>query len=185
MEYAPIRDLAHQFSISKKTVYNYLDKYTDKIRWKKEFWKKLVHVEDFTNVFQNQVQSYNSASQLFDRTISPTVVWKPDEPGSKLQDDLSTALQDNERLQKVNANLEDQLSKYGLMLMEEKNERKELLQKYDSLQDKLTTEIKAHTKERIVLIKRYYLLLALCLVVIALITVMLLPEWIEIMSYWQ
>ena len=69
------------------------------------------------------------------------------------------------------------------MLMEEKNERKELLQKYDSLQDKLTTEIKAHTKERIALIKTYYLLLALCLVVIALITVMLLPEWIEIMSY--
>jgi hypothetical protein len=55
-----------------KTVYNYLSRYPGKIRTKKEFSKKYVHVEDFTNIFQRQVQTYNTASQQIDKPKEQT-----------------------------------------------------------------------------------------------------------------
>jgi DNA repair exonuclease SbcCD ATPase subunit len=101
---------------------------------------------------------------------------------SKLQNELSSFQQDNQRLSKVNSNLEDQLSKYAILLHDEKSERKEITEKYDSLQEKFTDEIRVHAKEKIHRTKRYYLLLALCFSIIILLIRQLAPVVIDTIS---
>ena len=101
---------------------------------------------------------------------------------SKLQNELSTIQLDNQRLSKVNLNLEDQLSKYAILLSDEKSEKKEIYEKYDSLQENYTNEIRNHAKEKLHRTKRYYLLLALCLSIIFLLIRQLAPVIFEAIS---
>ncbi len=69
----------------------------------------------------------------------------------KLQNEHETVKERTLSLQKINNNLENSLSKYALLLSEEKNERKELMEKYDHLQNKYHIEIQKA-------VKKYYLL---------------------------
>lgn len=68
MPYALPKELAERFSISGKTVYNYLKKYPDKIRSKKEFGKTFVHLEDFTKVLQAASHYHQISSSLEPKT---------------------------------------------------------------------------------------------------------------------
>jgi transposase len=52
MKYKLPKDIAHDFNVSQKTVYNYLTKYGDKISTKKEYGKTFVSVNDFQSVLQ-------------------------------------------------------------------------------------------------------------------------------------
>ena len=163
MEYALPPQLSKQFSISLKTVYNYLSKHSEKIRTRKEYWKTLVHFEDFTKFIQEKNQIYKVVSEEKEKVKSPTLFWKENEALSKVQKDYKIVLQEKENLEKYNLNLQDQVTKYALMLQEEKAEKKEVLNKFESLQNQYNDRLETFWKERVRFTKKYYTLLTICI----------------------
>jgi len=68
----------------------------------------------------------------------------------------------NKDLEKQNTNLQDQLSKYALLLREEKNEKKELMSSYDELQQMLRTKLEQFNQIQLRAQRKYGTLLVLC-----------------------
>jgi hypothetical protein len=66
----------------------------------------------------------------------------------------------------VNNNTQDQLNKYAIMLREERNEKKDLLDKYENLRVEYTHKIEEHADERVKISQRYYLLLGIVIVLL-------------------
>ena len=170
------KQLAKYHSISLKTVYNYLTKYPEKIRIKKEFWKRFVHIEDFTKVIQKNVQYYNSVLQQIDKKQEDIKDWKGIEELSKIQNDYNTILDENRTLVKRKDVLERQLNKYVELNKEQKKETKAVQEKFDSLQNLLNTEIKNHSNEKLQLTAKYYRLLILCVICLLMLFAFTLPH---------
>jgi Fe2+ transport system protein B len=84
----------------------------------------------------------------------------------KLENENSILLQENEHLQKYNVNLQDQTSKYALMLTEEKKEKKDIMEKYDTVQREYSSKVESLLREKVLIEKKYYLLLGISVVVI-------------------
>lgn len=157
MEYALPKDLAYQFNLSQKTVYNYLSKYPDKIRTKKEFWKKFIHSEDFTKVVQ-QVYNINSKSFPNMPIENKIEVWSDSKSEAV---DIEYVISKNTALEKNNANLTDQLTKYAILLKEEKTEKNLFLDKYEKLQQVHNNKIEEFGEERIKQKSKYSILLVI------------------------
>lgn len=172
MKYKLPKDIAHDFNVSQKTVYNYLTKYGDKISTKKEYGKTFVSVNDFQSVLQKVYT--NVPSELDDATKKEgsELVWTTSEKVWKVtestNDDYEYILSKNENLEKVNRNLEDQVQKYAIMLKDEKNEKRERQLKHEDLQKAHLEKIESFWNERIKYIKKYDRLLIFVWVLIAL-----------------
>lgn len=177
MEFVHVRELSQKFQISVQTVYNYLEKYKGKIRTKREFGKKYVCLEDFTNFVQPTLQSFtNSIENTHHNSPSPDFE-KLKNDFWKLETEYKIVAQKTEDLSKHNLNLQDQLSKYAILLTEEKAEKKEILVKYDTIQKEYNVKVESLFREKSLFEKRYYLVLGfLVVLLIFLARTILLPK---------
>lgn len=72
-------------------------------------------------------------------------------------------------MNKYNNTLQDQVTKYALLLQDEKSEKKHLLEQYTTLQHELIVKIESLTKQRETATKKLYLLIGLCISLLAII----------------
>lgn len=173
MSYQLPKDIAEQFGVSLKTVYNYISKYPSKIRKKKEFWKTYVSFEDFEKAFQWNVQSYNMPSKNLQ---SPENKSETESQDWTLQNDYEYAIQKIEFLEKQNTNLQEHANTFAIQLREEKNEKKNLFEKFERLQNQYNDKVEAFSLERIKRLKRYNGILVLCVVVLIILAGFVLPD---------
>lgn len=166
MNYVLPKDLSNRFSISLQTVYNYLNKYEWSIRTKKEYGKTYIHMWDFTNYFQTSSNHVETVPETIDVNTDSNEVENLEKSFKKLESENSILLQENEHLQKYNVNLQDQTSKYALMLTEEKKEKKDIMEKYDTVQREYSSKVESLLREKVLIEKKYYLLLGISVVVI-------------------
>lgn len=187
MEYLLPKDLSFKFNTSLKTVYNYINKYGDKIRTKKEYWKTLVSLQDFTEVFQKVTNQYSNpvwkVTEKQTETVVEKEVWTPTEPDSELQEAFNAVLSKKEELEVVLDEKERQLAKYGELYMDVKKEKKELETKFDSLQKEHITRIEDHANELIQSAKKYSrLLIITSITVVVLLFLALLYSYPELLT---
>ena len=179
MDYLLPKEISDKLWISLKTVYNHLSKYTDKIETEKRDGKTFVNFVSFTKVLQNWLQNYKSDS-------GGVVEYTKDDNGKNdfvnlqsklqtLQNDFESVESKKNDLEKYNNNLQEQITKYALMLSDEKNEKKEVFKRNNELQDLYTSKVEEFWKERVMYTKRIYILLGLFIAsVLAIITLIIL-----------
>ena len=126
-------------------------------------------LQDFEYQLNPPVQYYNSPPSEISQNQPIYSYPEKNEEIEKLQQEFKLVTEKVESLEKYNTNLQDQASKYALALKDEKNEKIELLQKYDTLNADFTKKIEIHTKEKISWLKKYYTVTALLLVSVILI----------------
>ena len=153
MTYLPVKDIAKQFWISKRTIYNYLSKYPSKIRNRKEFWKTLVHLNDFEAILNHSLQSRSKLDNTpiesnANQKVS-TPVWTLNPNFESLQNDFKTLSTSHEHLQKEHSNLKDHSNKLVVFLNEAKAEKKVLQDKYDTLEEQYQMEYKGRAMDRV------------------------------------
>ena len=168
MEYVLPKALAKTHSISLKTVYNYLSKYPDRIKVRREFWKRVVNQNDFWKIVKRQLQNYkivsNTPPVIPVKTESWKQLWTIENNFESLQSEFNLVTIKQEELTKQNRNLTEQANNLVVWLNDEKNAKKELEGKYDQLQGNYNDKIESFSLEKIKLLKRYYLVLSLSLV---------------------
>lgn len=84
----------------------------------------------------------------------------------KLENEHTILLRENESLQKYNVNLQDQTSKYAIMLAEEKKEKKDIMDKYENVQKDYHTKVESLLREKVFIERKYYLLLGIAIVLL-------------------
>ena len=164
MDFVTPKDLLNHFECSLKTIYNHINKSKWKIRTRKINWKKFVHFEDFKIAYNGGLQSDYNALQDEPKSIDIKNISPSESPVSKLQNELQKTVDSVNQLSKRNSNLEEQISKYWILLTEEKKEKKEILTKFTNLQSELTERVEAFSKERLRRAKKYYIILGVCVV---------------------
>ena len=97
----------------------------------------------------------------------------PSKPGSKVQNDFKEIATENTNLKKHNSNLQEQVSKYAMLLTEEKNEKKDLMGKYDVLQEKYHQQGEQFSVERVKLSRNFYLVLGACAILVCAVAALL------------
>lgn len=170
MTYVLPKDLSHEFNISLQTVYNYLSKHEGDIRIKKEFWKTFINLEDFTNFLQPALKPFEKREDTRPTVENINQVENLKSWFSKLENEYSLAIQRTEDLEKYNLNLQEQLGRYGIMLSEEKADKKDILNKYESVQKEFHEKVEALFREKSLYEKRYFLLLGFIILLLIFIT---------------
>jgi len=175
MSYALPKDLAAQFWTSLKTVYNYLSKHGDKIRTRKENGKTIVNIEDFKNAFYKTSKAVQNLQNDVKEVSNNRgfELWK--EEFSKLQNKYNHLLETSETLKKRSDGLENQLSKYGIMLADTKKERAVLFDKYEQLNQQYNQKVEQFSLDKIKMSKHYYTLLGISLILALIIIRLLSP----------
>ena len=193
MEYLPPKVFVKKFWKSLKTIYNRINRHEDKIRIKNEFWKKLIHCNDFEKVFF----SYNPVQNDY-KEVTKWVTTNEAKPQSSpnieitndvakwitkdfvtLQNNYNYSIQKIEDLQKHNSTLSHQIKEYALLFTEEKKEKKDLHDKLESLHEKYNQKVEAFTKEKIKLSNRQFLLIGITIVSFLIIARLMLPSILE------
>lgn len=169
------RDLSSKFSISLQTVYNYLTKHGSKIRTRTEHWKTFIDLEDFTNILQNRLKPFENYIEEPSNKADIQQVENFKAGFEKMELDYTLALQRSDDLEKYNINLQEQLSKYAILLTEEKAEKKEVIVKYDTLQNEFHEKVESLFREKALFEKRYFLLLGFLILLIIFIARTVLP----------
>lgn len=175
MTYVLPKDLSHKFWISLQTVYNHLSKYEGKIRTKSEFWKTFIDLESFSNVLQSRLKPFEKIDEEAAKNEDFQDVENFKKGFNKLEGDYQLAIQRTEDLEKYNINLQEQLSRYGIMLSEEKAEKKDALVKYDTLQKEFHEKVESLFREKSLFEKRYFLVLGFLILLIIFIAWTVIP----------
>lgn len=176
MEYTTPNALAEQYWKSLKTIYNRLQKYGDKIRTKKEFWKTIVNWKDFEKLFQSYNSNYKTVTNTPLQNPQTESISEANPKIEKLQNDYNTSLQRIQNLEKHNSTLTNQVNEYALLFTEEKKEKKELQTKLESTTQKLTDKIEMFANEKIRLERKYYILFSFFAITGLMIIRLQLPE---------
>jgi len=120
---------------------------------------------------QNHFNNTSNASYNFNNTSNNSLenqnisaIKNIEAKYSKLQNDLDKVLQTNRDLEKSKSSFEEQSKKYALLYKDELNEKKELLGKYDNLQQQYNHKIEEFSLLRIKLERKLFFLLGLLLV---------------------
>lgn len=176
MEFVHVRELAQKFDVSVQTIYNQLEKHREKVRTKKEFWKTYVCLEDFTNFIQTPLQTFtNKIENTPPNNTLPEFEKLKTEYG-KLETDYKIVSEKTEELNRYNLSIQDQLSKYALLLSDEKNEKKDLLVKYDTIQKEYNQKVESLFREKSLFEKRYYLILGFLILLLLFLAWTILPS---------
>jgi hypothetical protein len=171
MEYMSIKDLSAKFAMPERTVYHKIS-ITSSIRTKKEGRTKLANVADFAKACDKPLQPLQSTAQVEPKNESTTVIADLQKSKNELQTKYDLVVAEKTSLEKFNRNLEEIAQNHALALKDEKQEKKERIEKYDTLQQKYHTKIEAF-------VKRYYLLLGLCITLIFILLYQFLPTILE------
>ena len=163
MTYVLPNDIAFKYRVSLKTVYNQLSKWKSKIRTQKQNWKTFVFLPDFENFYS---KTFQSIAEKEVRNMNETILWKYDPDFEKLQNDFKLVSEQKANVEKYNLALQDQVSKYAMLFKEEKIEKQELMQKYDSLQNEYRTSTINYEKEKSNLQKYMYLILWILIITV-------------------
>ena len=174
MEYISIKAIAEKFAIPTRTVYDKVKK-NQNIRTKIEWRTKLIHIADFAKIATKGFQTFPQIAISEPKNESINEVAILQKTVAILQSEKEAVKEKSLSLQKVNTNLENSLSKYGLLLSEEKNEKKELIDKYDKLQNRYHIDLQELTK-------KYYLILGISLILILWFSVNYLPQGVEFLK---
>ena len=175
MEYKLPKEISKNLNVTLKTVYNYLKRYPDKIRTKKDYWKTFVNLKDFEQVFHKVQNPFTSPIGEQPQSPNNNYVWKAIEWDAKFQKELNSLKTENQQLIKRKDVLERQIKEYGELYLSEKEEKKERVIKYDALQVNLNQTINLHNKEKTRILKKYYtmygmsLLMAIAILIVLLI----------------
>lgn len=179
MDFVTPKELSLKFNVSLKTIYNYITKRGSKIHTRKEFWKTLFSLKDFEDLFTKGIQNIQQPLQRDLQNQSDNILWSIDKNFEKLQNDYKIVSQEKNDLQNYNLVLQDQATKYALLFNDEKTERKELFQKYETLQEQHRTTSLQYEKEKANRAKYFYLLLWITVVVLALLFIL---NWKDIVE---
>lgn len=182
MSYHLPKEIASKFWTSLKTVYNYLSKHKDEIRRKKENWKTIVNFEDFKKTFYKTSKAVQSFQNEDVENWVTNWLSEKNEPILNLQKQYNLALQKSKDLEKYNVNLQNQVSKYAILLQEEKQDKKERQAKYDQLNQTHFETIATFWKEKVRLTKQFFILLGICLSIAVLLLFVMLPsitKWVQ------
>lgn len=179
MSYLPTKKLSENFEVSLKTIYNYLHKHKKEIRTQKKFWKTFVHSEDFSKVFQNANNIDTNDQQEPPPQKEIESLWTSKPQTSNVQKEMIEATVENTQLKRYNSNLQEQVNKYAILLSEEKEEKKGRMEKYDGLQNKYHTQTESFSKERMVLTRKFYLVLGASIILTLLLIWLILPSYLQ------
>jgi len=116
-------------------------------------------LESFTNVLQQRLKPFELESQnhIENNTFQQPENFKSDL--KELEKEHAIVLQQKENLEKYNLNLQEQISRYGILLTEQKAETREALVKYDTLQKEFHEKVESLFREKSLFEKRYFLVL--------------------------
>ena len=140
MPYSLPKDLSSTLNVSLKTVYNYLNKYPDQIRTRKQHWKTFVHSEDFVSLLQKLQSPFKMSTQTGEERQEEKPNWIDNVSATKLQTDVQSLIETNTQLSNRNDALERQIKEYGELFMTEKQEKKEWQEKYEVMQERLVVK---------------------------------------------
>ena len=171
MEYLTVKALSAKFAMPERTVYYYVANNLN-IRVRKEWRSKLANVADFAKACGKEVQPSQKIANWISKGLPEWDIASLQKTLQQLQQEKSLETERMLSLQKVNTNLETNLNKFIQLHSEEKKEKMELMEKYDSLQNKYHLEVKKF-------LKRYYLALALWIVASMMLLLLNLSEIIE------
>lgn len=171
MEYLSIKDLAAKFAMPERTVY-YQVANNQNIRVKKQGRSKLANVADFAKYCGIELQSSQWVAMETPKSDSNSDLAILQKSLQELQKENTHAKERYTSLEKVNNNLETNLHRYIQLQSEEKKEKIQLQEKYDTLQNKYHTEIQKF-------LKRYYLTLGFCMVLVVIILLLNFSEIIN------
>lgn len=159
------QDIAAQLWISLKTVYNYITKYGTNIRTERRMWKTFVNFEDLQSYLQWSVQTLqndynpsllkNEQSKLTDNALKQN--WNLQNDYNKLQNDYNYTLEKIQQLEKMSSNFQDMAQKYAIKLSEEKDEKKALQEKYDSLEKNFLDKVNDYSSLQVKSVRNLYL----------------------------
>lgn len=170
------RDISQKYQISLQTVYNYLTKYEGKIRTKKDFWKTFIEMEDFTTLFQANLHPFENQIENHQPSADFKEVENLKESVTKVETEYQLVLQRTEDLEKYNLNLQEQLTRYGIMLTEEKAEKKDIFTKLEAVQTEYLQKVESLFREKSMFEKRYHLVLGFLIVLLILLARLLLVK---------
>ena len=168
MSYIPIKALSVKFAIPLRTVYHHLAN-NKSIRSKKEWRTKLVHVADFARMCKIELQDWQEDVNKNEESKPKSNANELQKNLQSLQHEYDATKEQNFNLQRFNSNLQEQVGKYAILLSEEKNEKKDLMQKYDNLQNKHQSKVETLTK-------RFYFLLWLAVILLAILILQFAPN---------
>lgn len=126
-------------------------------------------MESFTSVLQSRFKSFENLEKIEDSTAKNQDFQDVEnfkKGFNKLEGDYQLAIQRTEDLEKYNLNLQEQLSRYGILLSEQKAETKDALVKYDTLQKEFHEKVESLFREKSLFEKRYFLILGLFILTI-------------------
>ncbi len=185
MEYKTPNELSKQYWKSLKTIYNRLQKYADKIRTKKEFWKTIVNCKDFESLFQKYNPNYKSVTNITEQKPQQKDSFETNPNFEKLQTNYNSSLQRIQNLEKHNSTLSNQAKEYALLYTEEKKEKREYQDKLDSTNQKLNDKVETFALEKIRLERKYYILFSFFTITGVAIIRMQLPAILEAVTYFS
>lgn len=171
MEYLSIKQLSAKFAMPARTVYHHVAN-NPNIRIKKQGRMKLANVSDFAKACNRDLQP-----------LQWIAIEEPKDQSNHKFASFQKSLQDLQQegqlskekifsLQKVNTNLETTRNKFIKLYTEEKEQRADLREKYDTLQETYHREVQSF-------LKKYYLSLGFCMVCIILLLVLNLSQILE------
>ena len=141
----------------------------------------VVNIEDFTNVFQQSVQFYNNGSKPVGENQADKPLWNDNEECAKIQKQYGLVLQQKQDLEKYNLNLQDQATKYALMRREEKDEKNEVLNKFETLQNQYNNKLESFSFERLKRARKYHLLFGITIFLLATLLRLIFPGFVSLL----
>ena len=160
MPYLLPKELAENFSMTDRTVYNRINKHPDEIKVKKEHGKTFIDEESFSKVFLKRFPNIDKSLSNEAGDAGQQAGWKDVENASELNKEHYRTLQRMKQLEKQASNFQEMANNHAILLREEKNEKKDLLQKYDALQITYNQKIEQFARKYYVLLGLFRALLA-------------------------
>lgn len=171
MEYLSIKQLSAKFAMPARTVYHHVAN-NPNIRIKKQGRMKLANVSDFAKACNIDLQTLQWIAAEKPKGQSEHNFASMQKSLQDLQQEGQLSKEKIFSLQRVNTNLETNRNKFIKLYTEEKTQKTELREKYDSLQQTYHREVQTFSK-------KYYLALGFCMVFVILLLVLNTPQIVE------
>lgn len=181
MEFLSVKELSAKLNFSEKTIYNYINKHSKEIRSRKEFWKTLASLEDFTKLLQKRYKAFNTSSSSEPEIQLETDYWKESESDSKFQNEFEMIRWENEELKSNNQQLKFQIAHYVKLHDDEQKQNEKLFGQLQDLQNQYTDKIESFWKEKLRRIRKYYMMLSLWMILLVLLVVSQIPIFITVL----
>lgn len=173
MPYLLPKELSIEFKTSLQTIYNYIRKPWNHIRTRKEGGKTYIHQEDFKTAFQPHLKELENRFKVESKISTESDFQKFKEGFKVVENEKIELAEKNIQLNKFNLALEDKVSKYALLLSEEKEEKRQFISQNESLQKELRDKIELFGNEKVNWARKYYFAIGVSVILFIAILVLL------------